>query len=494
MSTDPVNRTPTPTAVRSDLDRALGRGIAWNGALRWGAQVVTWASMLVVLRFVGPTDYGVISMVMTVVSLTAIITEFGLGQAVTALRRGDAADLRELNTVALGLGIVGTLAMAAGAKPLALFMGEPRLTSLAIALSVTLALDSLRIIPLARFALVLDYRRMAGYDVVKSITSSICVLAFAVAGFGSWSLAIGYIAASVTSAAIMLFRVPVGFAWPDRARVMPVIKYSATLLLARLSWYLYSNADFVTVGRVLGSAVLGQYAFAWTLASLPGEKLVNVVTAVTQPFFPAAGGDIVLIRGHILRLTRLLTMVVVPPLMVLLLIADHLIPLVFGAKWLPAVLPLRLLVFYHSVYASTIVCTQLLSATGRAKAMARTSTYALFFLLPAFAYGAINYGVIGVGVAWILVLPISVGWPLRQALRVIQTPARTYLAAWLPALTVSTIIAVVVSAFRLLPADAFSEVLLVIAQIVLASIVYVTFVWLRLREDLDWIRSIARKS
>ena len=491
--------TPSPAGTPNEagegtaqLDTALVRGIAWIGLLRWSAQVASWVATLAVVRFVAPSDYGIISMVMPIISLAVLLVEGGITQAIISMRRSGEDDLHQLHALSLGFGLAGTLIVAALAQPIAWFIGEARLIPLVLALSTTLLFENARTVPLARFALALDYKRLATFDAVKSLTSAVVVLAAAVAGFGYWSLALGYLVSSIVATVLVLRRHPTGAARPDLKALLPVVKYGATFVTGKLIWFLYSSADFMTVGRVLGHASLGQYAFAWNIASLPGEKIVNVVTAVTQPFFAAAKGDIVVIRWYVLRLTRLLALAVVPPLIGMCVMADDLIPVVFGAKWLPAAGPLRLLALYHSVYATSLVCTQVLAAMMRARTATRASFFTLCFLIPGFFIGAKVGGVMGVGIAWLLVLPISVGIPLRAALELIETRFVTYAASYLPALVSSALIAVAVVAVRaVLPASTPLPLQLA-AEVAVAAVTYFVHARLSCREDIEWLRSLAR--
>ena len=50
---------PEPQASRSHLDKALMKGLAWTGAVKWLAQGLSWLSTLVVAHLLSPDDYGV---------------------------------------------------------------------------------------------------------------------------------------------------------------------------------------------------------------------------------------------------------------------------------------------------------------------------------------------------------------------------------------------------------------------------------------------------
>ena len=59
----------------------------------------------------------------------------------------------------------------------------------------------------------------------------------------------------------MLRRRPHPLAWPRQwAAVRHSVRFGQYLVVFRIAWYLYSNADFAVVGRVLGKIVLGAYS------------------------------------------------------------------------------------------------------------------------------------------------------------------------------------------------------------------------------------------
>ena len=55
--------TPNPAPLtHAHLDGALVRGLAWTAGMKWGAQIFSWASTLIVARLLNPEDYGLVGM------------------------------------------------------------------------------------------------------------------------------------------------------------------------------------------------------------------------------------------------------------------------------------------------------------------------------------------------------------------------------------------------------------------------------------------------
>ena len=90
---------------RDQLDRALLRGIAWTGALRWATQVLNWSITIVLARLLTPADYGLYGFTALYVGLVQLVNEFGLGAAI--IRRRDLTDqqISALGGMSLALGL-----------------------------------------------------------------------------------------------------------------------------------------------------------------------------------------------------------------------------------------------------------------------------------------------------------------------------------------------------------------------------------------------------
>src|SRR3990170_3938689 len=100
------------------LDRSLVRGVAWTAAAKWASQVLIWASWLIVARLLTPEDYGLVGMAAIYLGLVTLLSEFGLGTAVLAVRELSVDQIHQLNGLAVLAGLAGLLASCALAIPL----------------------------------------------------------------------------------------------------------------------------------------------------------------------------------------------------------------------------------------------------------------------------------------------------------------------------------------------------------------------------------------
>ncbi len=146
---------------------------------------------------------------------------------------------------------------------------------------------------------------MSRIDGFEATLQALATVVLAAAGYRYWSLVIGSIVASLTSAALSLAARPHRIGWPRDLRVMiEPMTLGWQVTVSRVAWYAYSNADFTIVGRVLGRSALGEYSLGWQIASIPVDKVAAVLGRVTLPVFARVQDDVVELRRYVKGLSQ----------------------------------------------------------------------------------------------------------------------------------------------------------------------------------------------
>lgn len=439
---------------KSPTGRTLAGGMAWIGGFRWSAQVLSWVATLVVIRLLAPEDYGIAGLATAFIGVAAILSELGLGTAVVALPSVSPAQAAQMNTAAVGAGI-GFASLISLAAPFAAgFFGEPALRLVLPVLSLSFILEGVRTVPVALLARRLAYRTTAAMDFARALTTTGSVLLLAVLGWGYWALILGNVAGGVFVALWVLARHRVPLARPKMADLAVPITFAKHIVAGRALWQVYRTADMLIVGRLLGTVSLGFYSVAWNVASLPGEKLGNVITAATAPFFAAVQHDRERLRHYFLKVTGVMAMVLFPVLFGFLVVADLAVPVVLGEKWLPTVPLIQVLVANAALTSVTLLLPQILNVTGHTRTAMLAGVVCVVVLLPAFAVGALLSGTLGVAMAWLVTFPLITWLPLKAVLVALNLKLVEYLQEFRPAVEGSMAILVAASATRWAVADA----------------------------------------
>jgi polysaccharide transporter, PST family len=467
MTADPE----ADSSARHELDRSLVVGVAWSGAASWTAQAVTWLCTLVVARLVSPADYGIVGLAWLYLGLVAMTAEFGIGSAVVTLRHLSAQHLRQLNTLAVALGVFACGLTLCLARPLAWFFEEPRLPAAVAVLSLSALFSGFRVVPAAILQKELRFRRLAAYDATQSMAAALATLSLAAAGWGYWALVVGSLLGALVHMLLMVHARPQGMAWPRGSEIAPAVVFSRSVLGSRLSWYAYDNADSLVAGKLLGTVPLGAYRLAWTFAGMPLGKLVSLVSRVAPAVLSAVQHEPAELRRYVLGITETISLVVFPIGVGLALVADDFVHVLLGDKWLAAVAPLRILAVYACVRGLSPLWTQVLMVTGDASYLMRVTTLGAVFLPIGFVVGS-HWGLAGIAYAWVFVHPPVVVAPIFSRLRRrIELKYSEYARALAPA-AVSTLLMAVAVGLARLAAPAASPVPRLASTVAVGAVAY----------------------
>jgi PST family polysaccharide transporter len=433
----------SPPGQTQLLEGTLLRGIAWTGAVKWVAQLLSWASTLIVARLLTPDDYGLVGMAIVYLGLVAMVNEFGLGSAIVALHELDGPEVAQINSLSVLLGLAGFALSCFVSIPLARFYGAPQLARLVTVMSLTFIIMSFKSVPYSILQRELKFRLTAQLEGVQVLCHSLSTVLFALIGYGYWSLAFGSLVGAVAGTIPVCVLCRPGFALPRLRSLKKAMTFSRHVVVARIAWYIQTNADFLVAGRVLGKAALGAYTFAWTLASLPIEKITGIVSQVTFPFFSAVQNSHASLRHYLLKLTEGLALLTFPVACGLALAAREFVLLVLGEKWSGVVVPLQILAAYATLRAITPLLAQILFVTGESRFVMKLNLAGSVVLPVGFLVGS-RWGTTGIALAWILLHPFISVVAYRRVFRKIGLSFREYVYCLWPAVSAGTIMIFIV--------------------------------------------------
>ena len=486
-----------PTASRMEvkaraLDRSLLHGVAWTAAAKWASQALSWVSWLIVARLLTPEDYGLVGMAAIYLGLITLLSEFGLGTAVVAVRELSVEQINQLNSLAVLLGLASLLVSCVVALPLGRFFHAPQLPLVVVAMSATFVITSFKTIPLALLQRDLRFKALALIDVSQALILAVSMIGLAVAGFRYWTLVCGAVLGALISTGAVLSLKHQPFAWPRPRSLTHAITLSSNVLISRLCWYASANADFLMAGRILGKAALGFYNLGWTLASVPVEKVTTLVGQVTPAFFSAVQTDRAAIRRYLLGITEGIALITFPISLGLALVARDFVLAVLGAKWEPAIAPLRLLAAYAAFRSITPLLPQVLQIT-RDAAFEMWRMVAAAVVMPiSFYVGGQRWGTVGLAIAWLLVDPLLAIPLYHRVFSKIELSLRGYVVALWPAVSGTTLMAAVVLAVGVLSGSERTPGLRLTAQVGAGAISYWLACVVLHRERLRAFRELVR--
>jgi teichuronic acid exporter len=469
----------------TDIKRSIARGFAWEGATKLTVQIVSWISTIFVARTLVPDDYGV-------VAISGLFTEFGLGAGIVT-RREISDD--ELNKC-FWLGIFASLTLYAviflSAPLIAAAYGVPLLEGIMRLAGLGLLISALRIVPYSLVLRQLDYRYRALVEMVGQFIQAAATVGFAVAGFGAWSLVLGYLMGqSFNTGAFLLRARGIGRPILTFSGIEYFIDFGMKLTGARLLGFFVQSCDMMIVSALLGSRIAGVYSVSFTLATAPLDKIGAVFNRVAFPAVARLKDEPERSRSFLLRLHFYLLAIASPALLGMSLLAPELVDVLLTEKWLEAVPVLQLLCLANIIRLSGVVMPTVLEGLGLAGKVFKYQLVSALVLPLGFAIGA-NWGIRGVTAAWLVAYPIVYFWLLRMTVEALGMQMRTLLASVTPVALANIGMAVCVVALR----GAFSEFApwwRIVGLALTGAAAYVALMWILLpRSVWSELRSLRR--
>jgi len=339
---------------RGHLDEVM-RGLRWVGTARLCAQLVTWTLTIFTVRLLEPSDYGVVAASGLFTEFAALLMDGGLSVLLVSRRELPTRTQGAATTgvVLLSLALAGTIVAIAplGAR---LFNTAALANVLRVA-SINLPLAALAVVPTALLSRALKFPELALARAVPGVLQGLVMLGLARSGAGYWSLVIGTLFGNALRATVLWISLkerPVPNL--DFAALRPLWLSGGQMVGQRLVYFATQDFDTFMLGRLGGAVVLGPYSLAKTLSHTVLDQLAGVVNQVSMPAFAAKADDERAQLTGLLLMISTVSILVFPLFWLECVLSQVALPLLFGSRWVPMVIPFMAFAFmlpFRSVYA-----------------------------------------------------------------------------------------------------------------------------------------------
>lgn len=454
----------------------------WTLTFRVMSQIFTWFASLFVIRLLTPADYGIIAIVETVSMLTLQLASAGLGNALIRQDQLDTTFIRKI----LGLLIVFSLTLAslqvAMAEHIATFYDQPQLGKVLKVTALAFLLSPWIIIASNLLAREMNFKSRAKVDFFTSILGSIAALCMAYAGMGFWSL----ILANLT----VVFLRFIGYSVQLKRLYLPTIdfsgtasalKFGATLTATGILFTVFMKVDILIAGQFLEQNQLGIYAVALHLALLPMAKAMPLINEVAYPMYASIKNDEQEYERIFCYIFRIATIFSFPLFYGIAAVAEDAVILILGDRWLPAVLPLQLILLTIPLRLTTNLFTPLMKALDYPSTGLIHVCFSILITV-IFIYIAAPYGINAIAGSWLISTPFFFLFALGLCTRRSRISFKTLIISLSPPLLASLLMLASIIALNGYIDDALPRWLTFGISIFMGIAVYTTIMWVGFRD------------
>lgn len=422
-----------------------GIWVSLSGAIGGALNIVR---SIVLARLLSPEMFGLMGLASIAIRTIETFTRPGISQALIARQREFGEASATAFTLLIGRGLLLAFLLLVFASFIAEFYGSEQLESVLAVLSLTFVIGGFANINTIARQRELDFRSLTYLGLVGSVLTTAVTVAAAFWLRNVWALVIGQVA-SVSFATLLSYyfipgRVRIAL---DREIARELVTYGKFITGSSIMMFIAAEIDSLVLGKIVSLEVLGLYTLAYTIANLVTANISKIVSSIMMPAYSKLQSDVPAVRNAYLQSLNLVMLGIVPISVGLILVAEPLILIVYGEKWVPAATGLQILAVFGLVRSLASFTGYLFEGIGMPRIAFQIGTLrmlAVVTLIVPMVYwlgleGAAIAATVGVTVQWlsgVYFLDRRLSLTSRELLRALWRPL------WTSALMATAVLAV----------------------------------------------------
>ena len=399
----PATAQRSSSAPGDELKRSTLQGVKWNFLATLATLVGRLVFTFALARILGPANFGVVAVATVYIAFVVVVLDQGFGIAIVQKVTLDESDVGSVSWLNLATGGVLALLTFFASPAVADFFHTPQLDAVLKALSVTLILRGLVLVPMAMVRRELRFKEQALAQTVAMLVGGGVGIASGLLGAGYWALVIQTILTDLVTV-VWLVAVVGRTSWrASWSSLRSMLGFSTQLMLSSLLVFFGANSDNLLVARFEGATQLAFYALAYRLLRLPIQMSASVVTGVALPVLSRLQDDDERTRTWFLTATQALGLLTFPVFALLAVGAHDGMRAIFGVQWVRAAAPVQAMALAGAPMVVRMLLPPLATARGWTRNVLNWSVITVGLQVMGFVIGIRVEGMVGVAVALLVV-------------------------------------------------------------------------------------------
>lgn len=347
---------PTRPALRARAAQSL----IWTVLESAGLTVLSFVTLVVVARFVTPTELGIVTIALGVVQILALPEVFFHD----ALIQGEDTDESSYNS-AFTVSVMVACTLVAGCwllrEPVSDALGSSQAGLLLGVLSLSLIPLALSSTLVARSRRELAFRALATRSLVGRLIGAVAGIGCAVGGLGVWALVVQQLAMTV-SACVLLWALS-----PRRPRltlrlspVRSMARFGTSTLINNVLILAEPRTFAILVAGALSPAAAGYLNLALRIVDMPRDVIAGAAGQLALPLLRQIDSDVEATRRAYTEAVSFTCLLGFPVFFGLAACAPEVVELVFGPRWLPSapivvVFALLTVVYFPKLFSGAVI-------------------------------------------------------------------------------------------------------------------------------------------
>ncbi|MCS6930408.1 MAG: lipopolysaccharide biosynthesis protein [Saprospiraceae bacterium] len=380
--------------AKSLSERSL-LAVIWAVLDRLSGSVLSFFITILLARLLSPEDFGLVAMVMIFFDFSAVFIESGFSTALIRQKTITEADKSTTFIFNLIAAVCLYAVLFVSAPFIAHFFHQPLLMTIVRVMGLSLIVNALSIVQHSVLIQEIDFKTQTLVRFAGVAASGVVAVSMAYSGWGVWSLVARFMVLDLVST--ILYWVVSG--WRPKERFcresfQRLFGFGWRILAAAVLDKFYFHIYKLIIGRLFSAAALGFYSQAGNFSNMVVNVLFRTVQSVTYPVLAKLQDDREKLKTGYRKMLQMSSFVIVPAFTMLAVLAEPIILVLVGEKWLPSVPMLQLLCLSGlTIHFGTINLNMLL-VLGRSDLSLRLEVIKKIIITAAIL-GGISFGIYG---------------------------------------------------------------------------------------------------
>ncbi len=329
-------------APAESINRRMAKGAGWSVTSRLIVRSLGFISTLILARLLVPEDFGLVVVATTCVGIIEIMGEFGLDTVLITRHDASKSLYDTAWTLQVLRGIILFLLVFIGAEYLAALFDDVRLVAVLNWLALGAFVQGFANIGIVEFRKELLLHKELIFQVIQKLSSFFITLIFAYYWRNYWALLAGILTGHVIGL-LLSYRMVTYRPSFDLSEWKSIFHFSKWLVIINILNYVSNRSDSLIIGSAVGAKWVGLYGVANEVASLPTTELIYPIQRALFPGFSKIASDLDELRRTYLATFSIVVMLAAPLGIGIALVADPMVKVILGEKWLLAIPLLEIL-------------------------------------------------------------------------------------------------------------------------------------------------------
>lgn len=370
-------------------------GIAWSLAEAVLLKGLSFVTMLLLARWLGPIDFGLIGMIAVFIGIGTSLVDSGMSSSIIRTKNADDTDFSTVFYMNLAISLMVYILLFFAAPYISSFYEQEVLINIIRIYCLTFIISAFSAVQLAILTKEMRFKRLALLNTPSTIIGVTVGLILGYNNYGVWSI----VAMLLTTQLVLSILLWINSSWRpslnfSKKRLRYHYNFGYKIMLSGLLDTIFINSYNVLIGKFFPVQTLGYFERAKRFTDYPSVTVTGIIRKVTYPMLAQLQDDTPRLSIIYRKLLRITFSIIAPLMLGGAALAKPLFKLILGPIWLDAVPFFQILCIAAMLYPIHAFNINVLQVYGRSDLFLKLEIIKKLFLALGISIG-IQFGVIG---------------------------------------------------------------------------------------------------